>query len=348
MNHDAKRHPIFSQLEQKTHETPDGAVRYWVNTRPDANPRNANGPDIVAHEGPNVAIQSRHPETTARSKVPEPDTCGGISANKPSGTDAFGEISTNSANTPHQPCLVFLPGLTADARLFERQLEYFANRMPCLVWDPPSHGMSRPFALTWSMDDLARTLHAILAAEGITHPVLIGQSMGGYVAQAYMDLFPGEVRGFVSIDSAPLKRSYYQGWELWSLRHMRGVYSCMPWSLLRNWAAKGCATSTYGQNLMRSFIDGYEKSEYCDLAGHGYRALSEAAAANRPYEIDCPALLFVGTKDAAGSVKSYTKKWVARENLPLIWLEGAGHNSTCDAPAEVNAAIEKFVRELEH
>ncbi len=54
------------------------------------------------------------------------------------------------------PWLVFLPGLTADHRLFDTQIAHFAGKTNMLVWDAPSHGASRPFALTWSMDDLAR------------------------------------------------------------------------------------------------------------------------------------------------------------------------------------------------
>lgn len=101
------------------------------------------------------------------------------------------------------PCLVFLPGLTADSRLFEKQLSYFAGRMNCLVWDPPSHGESRPFDLEWSLDDMARWLRDILAAKGIDRSVLVGQSMGGFLSQVYLELFPGQASGFVAIDSAP-------------------------------------------------------------------------------------------------------------------------------------------------
>ena len=114
-----------------------------------------------------------------------------------------------SARIEDAPQLVFLPGLTADHRLFDRQIAHFERQANCLVWDPPSHGASRPFALDWSMDDLARMLHAILEREGFARPILVGQSMGGYVAQAFLDLFPGKAAGFVSIDSCPLAREYY-------------------------------------------------------------------------------------------------------------------------------------------
>ena len=87
--------------------------------------------------------------------------------------------------------LVFLPGLSADHRLFEKQMEYFSKYRNCLVWDPPAHGESRPFDLDFTMDSLAGYLHRILQKEEIKECVLIGQSFGGYVAQAFMSLFKG-------------------------------------------------------------------------------------------------------------------------------------------------------------
>lgn len=125
-------------------------------------------------------------------------------------------VSENDEETAQ---LVFLPGLTADHRLFDKQVDYFAQRARCLVCDPPSHGESRPFPLDWSLDDLALMLEQILSREGFERPILVGQSMGGYVSQAFIRLFPDRACGFVSVDSCPLDRSYYTAIELWALKH---------------------------------------------------------------------------------------------------------------------------------
>ena len=45
--------------------------------------------------------------------------------------------------------LVFLPGLTADHRLFDKQIEFFEPRCNVLVWDAPGHAASRPFELSF-------------------------------------------------------------------------------------------------------------------------------------------------------------------------------------------------------
>lgn len=256
------------------------------------------------------------------------------------------DASVDAPESSAAPWLIFLPGLTADRRLFDKQMEYFTGRVNCLVWDPPAHGESRPYPLDFSMDDLAAMVRGILDAEGIERPVLVGQSMGGYVSQAFIDLYPGRAAGFVSIDSAPLKRTYYPNWEVAALRHTKGMYAAIPWAILKPWGARGAAETEYGRNLMRAFMDGYSKREYVDLAAHGYRILADAIEADRAYDIDCPALLLCGKKDRAGDVRPFNRKWSKGDKLPLIWVPNAGHNSNTDAPDFVNSCIERFVNSL--
>ena len=78
-----------------------------------------------------------------------------------------------------QRTLVFLPGLTADHHLFDKQVEAFRKEFNILTWDAPGHAESRPFRLDFCLMDKAVWLHEILKKEGIIRPVLIGQSMGG-------------------------------------------------------------------------------------------------------------------------------------------------------------------------
>lgn len=249
--------------------------------------------------------------------------------------------------------LIFLPGLTADHTLFNRQLSHFMEKTNCLVWDPPAHGKSRPFSLKFSMDDLATMLFDILKAEEITYPVLIGQSMGGYVSQAFLSLFPGRAKGFVSIDSAPLARAYYHKWELTALKHTKAMYQGIPWGMLKKMTAKGCSTTLYGQNLMRKMIASYTKKEFCELAAHGYKILADAIektevdASTNPFgRPTCPTLLLWGEQDQAAMAKKYNQQWALRTGLSFVEIPRAGHNSNTDAPNEVNKHIEVFLGEL--
>lgn len=248
---------------------------------------------------------------------------------------------------PSRKTLVFLPGLTADHHLFDKQTEVFEMEYNLLTWDAPGHAASRPFRLDFSLMDKAVWLHAILEKEGISNPILIGQSMGGYVSQCFMQKYPGEAAGFISVDSAPLKRSYVTGAEIWLLKRTAPMFRVFPWKALKKLGTKGCAETACGRQLMEQFIGSYTKDEYCRLAGHGYRILAEAMEADLPYRIDSPAILLCGEKDRAGSAKNYNRRWAKREGLAICWIKGAGHNSNTDNPKETNHIIRDFISLLQ-
>ena len=245
-------------------------------------------------------------------------------------------------------CLIFLPGLTADHTLFEKQIEYFQDKYRVLVWDPPEHAASWPFDFSFDLKDKAEWLDGIFIQEGIENPVIIGQSMGGYVGQMYSQLFPDKLKGFVSIDSAPLQRKYVTAAELWLLKRMEPVYLHYPWRSLLKSGTNGVAQSVYGRELMYRMMMTYDNDQvrYSKICGHGFRMLAEAMEADLPYEIKCPALLICGEKDQAGSCIRYNKAWHKNTNIPIEWIKRAGHNSNTDEPEKVNAIIEKFLKNV--
>ena len=247
------------------------------------------------------------------------------------------------------PELVFLPGLTADHRLFDKQIEYFEGKYPVFVWDAPGHADSWPFEMTFSLADKARWLEEILQREGFRAPVIVGQSMGGYVGQMYAQLYPDRLKGFVSIDSAPLQREYVTAAEIWLLKRMEPVYRHYPWKSLLKSGTNGVATSEYGRSLMREIMMTYDgdQARYAKLSGHGFRMLAEAMEADLPYRIPCPAMLICGEKDHAGSCIRYNRAWHEKTGIPIHWIAGAGHNSNTDAPETVNALILEFVQNLQ-
>ncbi len=244
--------------------------------------------------------------------------------------------------------LVFLPGLTADHRLFNKQIEYFEDKYNVFVWDAPGHASSYPFELNFNIFDKAKWLDEIIKTEGIEKPIIVGQSMGGYVGQAYLELFSEKLAGFIAIDSAPLQRKFVTGWELWLLKRMEPVYKYYPWKSLKKAGVNGVAVSEYGRNLMHDIITVYEgdQARYAALSGHGMKMLAEAMEADLPYKIACPALIICGEKDMAGSCKRYAKVWSNDTGIRLEWIKNAGHNSNTDKPEEINALIEELAENV--
>ena len=93
-------------------------------------------------------------------------------------------------------------------------------------------------------------------------------------------------------------------------------------------------------------MDRYEEmlSRYkTDLDG---AQVAAAVEKNLPYEIKCPALLICGTQDHAGSCIRYNKAWHRNTKIPLMWIEGAGHNSNTDKPEQLNRLIDEFAANI--
>lgn len=245
--------------------------------------------------------------------------------------------------------LVFLPGLTADHRLFEAQISHFKNQYNIFVWDAPGHGVSWPFSFAFDLEDKAKWLHDILEQENVKNPVIVGQSMGGYVGQMYSQLYPYELKGFISIDSAPLQIKYVTGMERWLLKRMEPVYYYYPWKWLLQSGTNGVAVSSYGRQLMHDIMMVYDgdKKRYAKLSGHGMKMLAEAMEKDLPYTIHCPALLICGEQDRAGSCIRYNKAWHKDTKIPIAWIQNAGHNSNTDQIEIVNAWIENLLNQIE-
>ena len=241
--------------------------------------------------------------------------------------------------------LIFLPGLTADHRLFDKQIEYFKDKYRVLVWDAPGHASSYPFRLDFTLFDLASWLDRIFVKERIKNPILIGQSMGGYVGQVYAQLFPEKLKGLVTIDSPSLKRKYYTAMELWLLKNMEAIYRIYPWKALLKSGPKSVSTTDYGRKLMYDMMMVYDGNQerYARLAGYGYKIFSEAVEMKFSYEVKCPQLVICGKEDRAGSCIRYLKAYERKTGKSVQWIDEAGHNSNTDQPDIVNRLIDEFL-----
>ena len=161
-------------------------------------------------------------------------------------------------------------------------------------------------------------------------------------------MYPERLKGFVSLDSAPLQRSFVTGAELWLLKRMEPVYRRYPWKWLLRSGTQGVAATEYGRKLMRDMMMTYDgdQERYAKISGHGFRILAEAMEADLPYRLQCPALLICGEKDRAGSCIRYNKAWHQRTGIPIHWMKNAGHNSNTDEPQLVNQILDAFLQEI--
>lgn len=238
--------------------------------------------------------------------------------------------------------LVFLPGLTANHHLFDRQTEVFSQQYSILVWDAPAHGKSRPYQ-DFSYANAAEELKSILDIEGITRVVLIGQSAGGFVAQSFYKKYADMVAGMFTIGTCPYSPCYYSKSDLFWLRQTKWMFRLYPDGMLQKAMAKMCGRTRHARENMLAMLADYTKDELCQLMYIGFAGFIPEIS---EMHIQCPMWLLVGQHDKTGKVMAYNKMCHEREGFPLYIIEGAAHNANDDQPQRVNELLTAFLQAL--
>lgn len=94
--------------------------------------------------------------------------------------------------------LVFIPGLGGSTDLWLYQTQFFKERYQVITLDNRGAGRSDKPAGPYSMQEFSKDLHDLLDALDIDQPVnMVGASMGGLIAQAFMHDYPQRVKKLV-------------------------------------------------------------------------------------------------------------------------------------------------------
>jgi len=122
-----------------------------------------------------------------------------------------GKVTTRSGITIHylqsgapgdSRALVLIPGWRLPAYLWTGQLHEFAHTMRVIAIDPRSQGLSTKTREGNSPEARAEDLHEVMAALGISRPVLVGWSQGAQDLAAYLQQYGSvSIAGIVLVDS---------------------------------------------------------------------------------------------------------------------------------------------------
>lgn len=102
-----------------------------------------------------------------------------------------------------EPTLVYLPGLTANAHLFDGVLAAgIGGKYRVLALDLRGRGLSDKPENAYTMDDHAKDVLGVLDAEGIDKAILVGHSFGGLLSMFFAATYPERVEHIVIIDAS--------------------------------------------------------------------------------------------------------------------------------------------------
>src|SRR3954469_1613926 len=98
--------------------------------------------------------------------------------------------------------VVLLHGFAEDHTVWNDQVEFLQHHCRLIVPDLPGSGRSeRLIKEEVSIDDYAQSVDALLEFEKINRCILLGHSMGGYIALAFAEKFRKKLAGFGLVHS---------------------------------------------------------------------------------------------------------------------------------------------------
>lgn len=101
------------------------------------------------------------------------------------------------------PVVVFLHGYTDSHHTWDLDLQRFPRDFHLYALDQRGHGDSSRPACCYTQQAFAKDVVAFLDAKRVSRAVLVGHSMGSFIAQQVALDFPHRVKGLVLVGSAP-------------------------------------------------------------------------------------------------------------------------------------------------
>ncbi|HNS98937.1 MAG TPA: alpha/beta fold hydrolase [Polyangiaceae bacterium] len=231
--------------------------------------------------------------------------------------------------------ILFVHAFPLDARMWRPQLEAFRTYR-VLAPDLRGFGRNQRTPLFESVEQHAKDLIAVLDQHGVVHALVVGLSMGGYIALAMARLFPHRVAGLVLANTRAEPDSseeQAQRVEMIAQVHHVGT-SLLPNVMLPKLVAPACGDTT--RNFLRMMM--------LEQPSAGVVAALRSLR-NRPdargglFQIHCPIALVGGQLDilTPPSMQQSIADEVPGARLTI--LPNAGHLTNLEASVAFNQVV---------
>lgn len=98
-------------------------------------------------------------------------------------------------------CIVLLHGFLESKKTWLDYIEELSKKFKVIAVDLPGHGESACYGYVHTMELMAESVKALLEYLRLRKYVLVGHSMGGYVALAFAENYPDCIKGLVLFHS---------------------------------------------------------------------------------------------------------------------------------------------------
>ena len=103
--------------------------------------------------------------------------------------------------------IILLHGYLESSEVWNGFMDKLSSEFRVISVDLPGHGLSDIYEETHSMEFMATVVKELLDSLSIEKVFITGHSLGGYVALAFLELFPGYLSGYCLFHSHPFPDS---------------------------------------------------------------------------------------------------------------------------------------------
>lgn len=97
--------------------------------------------------------------------------------------------------------IVLLHGFLENKIMWQEYVDFFSQKYRIITIDLLGHGESDCLGYVHEMEDNAGAVHEVLEHLRIDKAIILGHSMGGYVALAFAELYPDKIQKLVLLNS---------------------------------------------------------------------------------------------------------------------------------------------------
>ena len=237
--------------------------------------------------------------------------------------------------------LVFLHGVGGGHHAWEAQLPWFAERgYPSHAWDQPGYGHSASVE-PYDLEQISAALKRLVESLGGGPVVLIGHSMGGYVAQETYARHPETVKALVLCFTAPAFPGV--GSDFAKQFIAERIAPLDQGRTMAQIAAQLIPTMGSNSKLAALIMAGVPPQTYRKAV----RLLTTFDRAKELAGIKVPTLLVAGSDDQVAPPAVMERMLQKIPGADYVLLQGCGHLGPMDRPERFNTALLSFLQRHE-
>jgi pimeloyl-ACP methyl ester carboxylesterase len=241
------------------------------------------------------------------------------------------------------PPLVLIHGFAEDGRIWDGQVAALKEVCQLIIPDLPGSGRSSALSGETSMEELAESILALLAAENIRQAILVGHSMGGYIALAFAEKYPGRLSGFGLFHST----AYPDSEEKKAMRRKSNEFirkhGAVPFIQQSTPNLFAEATRERHADLVSKIVDRYSGFDPASLIRYYDAMIARPDRTAVLKQAVQPVLFVIGGKDSTLPLETSLQQAQMPALSSIHILEEAGHMGMLEEPEQSNTILGDFV-----